>query len=140
MARAPRRAGRVRRPGMMIRCGDVVQCLSYRNATGFGGETPGEAAVREVAAEVEVTRRLGDHVHPASGRHLVYLACRIVVGKACIPLRSLNAIQPVAPPWALAAHAWGSSGARLWRLNRALQASLRPVGSEAATILPPTRR
>ncbi len=48
------------------------------------GETPEQAAVREVQEEVgvkvEVIRRLGDRVHPATGRHLIYLACRIVEG------------------------------------------------------------
>lgn len=48
------------------------------------GETPEAAAVREVLEEVGVAivveRRLGDRVHPATGRHLIYLACRILAG------------------------------------------------------------
>lgn len=52
------------------------------------GETPEEAAVREVNEEVglsvEVTQCLGDRVHPATGRHLIYLACRIVAGEASV--------------------------------------------------------
>jgi 8-oxo-dGTP diphosphatase len=52
------------------------------------GETPEEAAVREVREEVglaiEVVHRLGDRVHPASGRHLVYFACRILAGEATV--------------------------------------------------------
>lgn len=50
------------------------------------GETPEKAAVREVREEVglhvEVVRHLGDRVHPSSGRHLVYFACRVVSGEA----------------------------------------------------------
>jgi 8-oxo-dGTP diphosphatase len=34
----------------------------------------------EVGLTVEVVRRLGDRVHPATGRHLMYLVCRIVAG------------------------------------------------------------
>jgi 8-oxo-dGTP diphosphatase len=52
------------------------------------GETPEEAAVREVKEEVgltvEVVRRLGERVHPATGRHLIYLVCRIVAGDATV--------------------------------------------------------
>jgi 8-oxo-dGTP diphosphatase len=52
------------------------------------GETPEQAAVREVREEVglEVTadHYLGERVHPASGRHLVYIACRVVSGNAAI--------------------------------------------------------
>lgn len=50
------------------------------------GETPEQAAVREVHEEVglavEITHRLGDRVHPATGRHLIYLAGRVVEGTA----------------------------------------------------------
>jgi 8-oxo-dGTP diphosphatase len=49
------------------------------------GETPEQAAVREcleeVGVEVEVTQRLGDRIHPGTGRHLIYLACRYVSGE-----------------------------------------------------------
>lgn len=52
------------------------------------GETAEEAAVREVREEigldVEAVRRLGDRVHPATGRHLVYVACRVVAGAASL--------------------------------------------------------
>jgi 8-oxo-dGTP diphosphatase len=52
------------------------------------GETPEQAAIREVKEEVgltvEVTQRLGDRVHPATGRHLIYLACRVAAGEAAI--------------------------------------------------------
>jgi len=48
------------------------------------GETPEEAAIREVREEVgvtiEVEQRLGERDHPATGRHLIYLACRIIEG------------------------------------------------------------
>jgi 8-oxo-dGTP diphosphatase len=50
--------------------------------------SPEEAAVREAREEVGLTvsldRRLGDRVHPTSGRHLVYSACRVVSGEAAV--------------------------------------------------------
>jgi 8-oxo-dGTP diphosphatase len=52
------------------------------------GETPEDAAIRELKEEVgltvEVVRRLGERVHPATGRHLVYLVCRIVAGEPTV--------------------------------------------------------
>lgn len=52
------------------------------------GETPEQAAVREVQEEVGLTvvveRRLGERVHPATGRHLVYLGCRVVAGEPAV--------------------------------------------------------
>jgi 8-oxo-dGTP diphosphatase len=52
------------------------------------GETPEQAAVREVQEEVgltvEVMRRLGERVHPATGRHLIYLVCRVVAGEPTV--------------------------------------------------------
>lgn len=49
------------------------------------GETAEHAAVREAYEEVgltvEVIHRLGERVHPASGRHLIYFACRILAGE-----------------------------------------------------------
>lgn len=50
------------------------------------GETPEEAAVREVAEEVglevEAVQVLGDRVHPQSGVHMTYVACTVVSGDA----------------------------------------------------------
>jgi 8-oxo-dGTP diphosphatase len=50
------------------------------------GESPEQAAQREVleevGLEVEVLQRLGERVHPATGRHMVYLACQVVSGAA----------------------------------------------------------
>ncbi|MFE2326105.1 NUDIX hydrolase [Streptomyces sp. NPDC059385] len=52
------------------------------------GETPEEAAVREVAEEVglEVAAQqvLGDRVHPQSGVHMTYVACSVVSGEASV--------------------------------------------------------
>jgi 8-oxo-dGTP diphosphatase len=48
------------------------------------GETPEQAAVREaheeVGLEIEAVERLGERVHPATGRHLIYVAARPVKG------------------------------------------------------------
>jgi 8-oxo-dGTP diphosphatase len=52
------------------------------------GETPEQAAVREtmeeVGVEIEPVAILGDRVHPATGAHLIYVACRYVAGEARI--------------------------------------------------------
>jgi 8-oxo-dGTP diphosphatase len=52
------------------------------------GETPEEAVVREVreevGLEVVVGRRLGERVHPATDRHLIYFVCRLVSGTAAV--------------------------------------------------------
>lgn len=62
------------------------------------GETPEEAAVREVREElgltVAVERRLGERVHPATGRHLIYFVCRIVSGvPALVAEEEISAIE-----------------------------------------------
>lgn len=50
------------------------------------GETAGEAAVREAGEEVGLTvaetKSLGDRVHPATGRTMVYIACDVIDGDA----------------------------------------------------------
>lgn len=50
------------------------------------GETAEDAAVRETAEEVGLvvvaTERLGERVHPATGRTMIYVACRVVDGIA----------------------------------------------------------
>lgn len=52
------------------------------------GETPEEAAVREVAEEVGLTvkaeRVLGERVHPKTGRAMVYVACAVVDGEPVV--------------------------------------------------------
>jgi 8-oxo-dGTP diphosphatase len=52
------------------------------------GETPEEAAVREVTEEVGLTvkaeRILGDRVHPKTGRSMVYVACSVVDGEPAV--------------------------------------------------------
>lgn len=46
------------------------------------GETPGQAAVREAREEtgllVEAVRVLGARLHPQTGRHIHYVACKAV--------------------------------------------------------------
>lgn len=50
------------------------------------GETPEDAAVRETAEEVGLVvvaaERLGERVHPATGRTMIYVACEVVDGTA----------------------------------------------------------
>ena len=50
------------------------------------GESPDEAAVRETREEtgltVRPTRRLGERIHPATGRTMVYVACDVEAGNA----------------------------------------------------------
>ncbi|GAA1899101.1 NUDIX hydrolase [Streptantibioticus ferralitis] len=52
------------------------------------GESPEPAAVREALEEtglvVEALRVLGGLVHPATGRRMVYVACRVVSDTACV--------------------------------------------------------
>jgi len=62
------------------------------------GETPEEAAIREVREEVglsvAVERRLGDRIDPATGRHLIYFACRILAGApALVADQEISAIE-----------------------------------------------
>src|SRR5215471_12098111 len=48
------------------------------------GETPEEAAIREVreevGLEVAIEHRLGDRIQPVSKRHMYYFICRVVGG------------------------------------------------------------
>lgn len=50
------------------------------------GERPEDAAVREAAEETGLTvragQRLGERVHPATGRTMVYVACDLLAGTA----------------------------------------------------------
>jgi 8-oxo-dGTP diphosphatase len=52
------------------------------------GETPEVAAVRETYEEtglnVEVSKRLGERVHPSTGRAMVYVACDVIAGTAIV--------------------------------------------------------
>lgn len=50
------------------------------------GETPEQAAVREAREEtsltVEARAILGERVHPATGRRMIYVACDVIAGTA----------------------------------------------------------
>lgn len=52
------------------------------------GESGGEAAVREASEETGLTvveaKVLGERVHPATGRTMVYIACEVVSGEATV--------------------------------------------------------
>lgn len=52
------------------------------------GESAGEAAVREAGEETGLTvaeaKVLGERVHPATGRTMVYVACDVVEGEATV--------------------------------------------------------
>jgi mutator protein MutT len=52
------------------------------------GESPGEAAVRETREEtaltVRVTAHLGERLHPHTGRTMLYFACHVIGGRACV--------------------------------------------------------
>jgi 8-oxo-dGTP diphosphatase len=74
------------------------------------GETPEQAALREareeVGLEIEVVRRLGERDHPATGRHLIYLAARVVSGTPAVVDHEENSdcdwadLQTVKARWA----------------------------------------
>jgi 8-oxo-dGTP diphosphatase len=62
------------------------------------GESAADAAAREVLEETGLTVRprrvLGERVHPATGRHLIYVACEAVAGTARIAdADELDAVQ-----------------------------------------------
>ncbi|MGW1974139.1 NUDIX hydrolase [Streptomyces sp. NPDC001889] len=50
------------------------------------GETPEQTAAREAREETGLTvttvRRLGERLHPATGRHLTYITCTVTHGTA----------------------------------------------------------
>ena len=52
------------------------------------GEDPEDAAVRETREEtglvVKATKVLGERVHPATGRTMIYVACYVLSGKATV--------------------------------------------------------
>jgi NUDIX domain len=55
------------------------------------GETPENAAVRKACEETDLTvgamKRLGERVHTATGRTMVYVACDVLAGTAQVPTR-----------------------------------------------------
>lgn len=52
------------------------------------GESAEDAAVREALEEtgliVRATKHLGERVHPATGRRMIYIACAVVTGTASV--------------------------------------------------------
>jgi 8-oxo-dGTP diphosphatase len=62
------------------------------------GESPEAAAVREALEEtgltVEAARLLGERVHPATGKHLIYVACQVITGTVRVAdAEELNAVE-----------------------------------------------
>lgn len=63
-------------------------CLSWQFPAGAveQGESPGQAAVREAREETGLTvverKILGERVHPATGRTMIYVACDVINGHA----------------------------------------------------------
>ena len=62
------------------------------------GESPGEAAVRELLEETGLTVRavriLGERIHPYTGAYLTYVACEVLAGTAHIAAASeLDAVE-----------------------------------------------
>ena len=64
--------------------------LSWQFPSGAveAGETPEDAAVREAFEETTLTvraaKRIGERVHPATGRAMVYVACEALSGTAAV--------------------------------------------------------
>ena len=64
--------------------GDLV--WSFPSGKVEPGEAPEQAAVRETREEagldVAAAKTLGERIHPATGRRMVYVACDVVAGTA----------------------------------------------------------
>jgi 8-oxo-dGTP diphosphatase len=87
-ARAPIAAAIIVKDGqvLMVRRRVKEGELSWQFPAGAveADESPEDAAVRESMEEtglkVRATKRLGERVHPATGRTMVYIACDVVAG------------------------------------------------------------
>src|SRR5947209_20533489 len=75
---------------LMVRRRIQEGALSWQFPAGQveSGESDIEAAVREAREEVGLRvapiDRLGERTHPATGRRMVYVACRVVEGTAYV--------------------------------------------------------
>ena len=75
---------------LMVRRRVAEGALSWQFPAGKiePGESPGQAAVRETQEEttltVRVTAPLGERLHPHTGRPMLYLACDVIAGTACV--------------------------------------------------------
>src|SRR5215813_3299661 len=73
---------------LMVRRRVSEGTLSWQSPAGESesGETAEMTAVRETreetALDVTADKVLGERVHPATGRHMVYVACRVTSGTA----------------------------------------------------------
>jgi 8-oxo-dGTP diphosphatase len=91
-ARAPIAAAIIVKDGqvLMVRRRVKEGELSWQFPAGEveADESPEDAAVRESLEEtgltVRATKRLGERVHPATGRTMVYVACDVATGTAYV--------------------------------------------------------
>ncbi|MEV6490105.1 NUDIX hydrolase [Actinoplanes sp. NPDC051633] len=72
---------------LMVRRKEREGSLSWQFPAGQvePGESGEEAAIRETQEEVGLTvdaeQRLGERIHPATGRRMIYVACKVLAGR-----------------------------------------------------------
>lgn len=93
---SPEAAGRPTVAAAVIVCDDRVLLVKRRVAERTlswtfpsGSQEPGESAEQtavretreEVGLDVSAQQRIGERVHPTTGRHMVYVSCQVVEGE-----------------------------------------------------------
>jgi 8-oxo-dGTP diphosphatase len=75
---------------LLVRCRVAEGALSWQLPAGAVevGESGDDAAVRETLEETGLTvapvMDLGERIHPATGRHMLYVACEVLDGEAYV--------------------------------------------------------